>query len=602
MPRKAHGSGPAGRGETEGRCLLSFRNVCKTFGKKEKARALHDVSLDVYPGQITGLVGADGAGKTTLLRLAAGLWEPDGGSISILGLDSVSQTHAIRARIGYMPQAFGLYEDLTVKENLDLYADLQGIPGAERKARFVHLLEMTDLQDFTVRRAGKLSGGMKQKLGLACSLIKDPELLLLDEPTVGVDPVSRRDLWEIVYRLVEELGIGVLLATSYLDEAERCARVVVLSEGQKMDEGKPQDFHSRVRGRVFLVQANPEVGPRPLQSVLAQAEGVLDATIRSGKVRCVLQGQEEQLLRDALPTDWVASIQATQPCFEDAFMALWAKKEITWRAQETVTHGDAARPLSSAEPVIRVRGLTKRFGAFIAVQDIQFDVARGEIFGLLGPNGAGKTTTFHMLCGLSQVSDGEVHVAGQDLRRLGPKARARLGYMAQKFSLYRQLTVGSNLRFYGQAYGLSGKRLRDRIDWALSEFDLFERREQNAGDLPGGYRQRLAMATAMLHQPKILFLDEPTSGADPLARREFWLRINGFAQSGVTVVVTTHFMEEAEYCDRMLIMSRGKELAQGSPDEIRSLARTPELPEPTIDQAFVALAEGRALIPVQGGR
>jgi len=584
---------------TTSEIVLQASGLNKRFKSKGRppVAALADISLVVHRGEVTGLVGADGAGKTTLLRTAAGLLVPDEGSVTVLGLDSVADSIEIQSRVGYMPQQFGLYQDLSVRENLDLYADLQGVGRAEREKRFAVLLRMTGLADFTARRAGALSGGMKQKLGLACSLIKAPRMLLLDEPTVGVDPVSRRDLWQIVFQLVETDQIGVLMATSYLDEADRCHRVVVLHEGKKLAEGPPASFREQVRGRVFTLTPLNGHGPRQLQTALAGRPGILDVTIRSGRVRCVIeQGAESG--SELFPADSYEETTASEPVFEDAFIAMVPRPG--------GLHADSSAPELSphkadtgGEVVVSARDLTKTFGDFKAVADINFEVRGGEIFGLLGPNGAGKSTTFRMLCGLLKVSSGEVHVAGNDLRRAGAKARSRLGYMAQVFSLYRQLPVRTNLEFYGRAYGLHGERLRRRIDWALDEFDLRGREEALAGSLPGGFRQRLAMAAALLHEPAILFLDEPTSGADPLARREFWLRINGFAQQGVTVIVTTHFMEEAEYCDRMLIMSRGRELAQGTPADIRALAESADNPEPTVEDAFIALAEGRVTPPEQ---
>jgi len=598
------GGAPAADERAAREVVLDAAGVTKRFaGAAEPALAALDVQ--VRAGRVTGLVGSDGAGKTTLLRLAAGLLVADEGTLRVLGLDAAREPLAIRGRIGYMPQRFGLYEELTVQENLDLYADLQAVPRAERGARFERLLAMTGLGDVTGRRAGALSGGMQQKLGLACSLIKSPGLLLLDEPTVGVDPVSRRELWTIVGELVEGDGIGVLLATSYLDEADRCDHVVVVDRGRAVDEGPPGRFHEQVRGRVFVVTPSDPTGVRALHTRLAAAARVRDARVRSGRVRCVCAEPGDGALREALPRGAVAAIEPAAPSFEDAFMSRWAE------GAEVLAPGGAREP-SGAErpgattaaahgrggaapaegPVVAVRDLGKRFGDVTAVEGLDFEVGRGEIFGLLGPNGAGKTTTFRMMCGLMPPSGGELSVAGHDLRRSPARARARLGYVAQVFSLYGKLTVLQNLRFYARAYGLSGRRLRARLAWALEEFELGERRREEAGALPGGYRQRLAMAAATLHEPDILFLDEPTSGADPLARREFWLRIGGFAQRGVTVIVTTHFLEEAESCDRMLIMSQGRELAQGTPAEIRALARTPARPEPTIEDAFIALAEG----------
>ncbi|MFH1216957.1 MAG: ATP-binding cassette domain-containing protein [Pseudomonadota bacterium] len=579
--------------------VLQAIGLTKQFRIKGKppVTALDSVSLTARPGEVTGLVGPDGAGKTTFLRVAAGLLIPDTGTVTVLGLDSVKESIEIQSRVGYMPQQFGLYQDLTVQENLDLYADLQAVPHSERRARFAGLMQMTGLGDFTGRRADALSGGMKQKLGLACSLIKSPRMLLLDEPTVGVDPVSRRDLWQIVYQLVEKEGIGVLMTTSYLDEADRCSRLVVLHEGSILAEGTPADFRKQVQGRVFTLTPNQEGGARHLQAQLAGRSGMIDVMIRSGRVRCVIGEKSDQYDPALFPPESFGHIESVEPNFEDSFLSILPQSGLSFHDSPAAVH-EIGKTLTGNEVVVSARNLTKVFGDFVAVSNINFEVRGGEIFGLLGPNGAGKSTTFRMLCGLLKVSDGEVDVAGYDLRRAGSRARSRLGYMAQVFSLYRQLPVRTNLEFYGRAYGLHGDRLRRRIDWALDEFHLRGKEDVPAGILPGGFRQRLAMAAALLHEPAILFLDEPTSGADPLARREFWLRINGFARQGVTVIVTTHFMEEAEYCDRMLIMSHGTALAQGTPADIRRLARSKNNPDPTVEDAFIALAEGR----VQPGR
>jgi len=584
--------GPGAMKSSAGGAVLEIDRLCLQFVSHKGARtlrALDDVTLEVYGGKVTGLVGADGAGKTTLIRTAAGLLKPTSGTVTVLKLDSVRDAIEIQRRVGYMPQKFGLYQDLSVAENMALYADLQGVPMSERPERFQRLLQMTDLAAFTRRRAGDLSGGMKQKLGIVCALIKSPKMLLLDEPTVGVDPVSRRELWKIVYELVQEEGIGVLLSTAYLDEAERCHQVFVLHEGKKLDEGPPERFKSRIEGHVAIITPPEGVKPRQIQTRLTGEKKVVDATVRSGKVRIVTEQDAMETLRALLPDHSQARIQAADPTFEDAFMFLMPRRHAEFQLNQHQATSGTGDP---EEIVVRTRGLQKFFGQFEAVKKLSFNVRRGEIFGLLGPNGAGKSTTFRMLCGLLSASAGEISVAGHDLRRSGAKARARLGYMAQQFSLYGQLSVTENLSFYGRAYGLGGRRLKDRLAWADEEFNLADWRDTPAGQLPGGYKQRLAMAAALLHEPDILFLDEPTSGVDPLARREFWIRINGFAEQGVTVVVTTHFMEESEYCDRMLIMSQGKNLAMGTPAEIRNLARTQDNPSPTIEDAFVALALG----------
>nr|WP_321402163.1 ATP-binding cassette domain-containing protein [uncultured Desulfobacter sp.] len=585
--------------DVESAPLMHADGICKTFDSPggKKIQALDGISLKIFHGRVTGLVGADGAGKTTLIRIAAGLLVPTAGRMTLLGLDTVDHSLEIQSRVGYMPQKFGLYQDLTVIENLRLYADLQGVPLKERHNRFDRLLAMTDLAAYTKRRAGALSGGMKQKLGLACALVKSPELLLLDEPTVGVDPVSRRELWKIVYGLVEKERIGVLVSTAYLDEAQRCDQVNVLHQGRLLAQGSPDDFTAGMRGRVFLAAPDEQMRGRQIYTRLAGQEGIADATIRSGRVRVVvdsgnLQDSGKQKIA-ALLNRSVDTITPAAPTFEDAFMALVPKGDAQLHtSSQSPTTPWVTEPSSGENAAVMTNNLCKKFGDFTAVSNLTLDVRQGEIFGLLGPNGAGKSTTFRMLCGLLPATSGEIRVAGRNLRRSRAKARARLGYMAQQFSLYGQLSVTENFKFFGRAYGLSGSRLKERMAWAFAEFGLDDWRDKPAGALPGGYKQRLSMATALLHEPDILFLDEPTSGVDPFARREFWLRINGFAEQGVTVIVTTHFMEEAEYCDRMVIISRGKTLAMGTPGEIRSLARTPENPDPTMDDAFIVLSQG----------
>lgn len=582
--------------------ILEARNLTMTFQSKGggSVRALSNISFSACAGKVTGLVGPDGAGKTTFLRLAAGLLVPSAGHLSLLGVDITRDIDTLRDRIGYMPQQFGLYEDLTVMENLTLYADLKSVPRNERAVRNKKLLEMTGLSSFTNRRAGRLSGGMKQKLGLACCLIKAPEILLLDEPTVGVDPLSRRDLWTIVGELVREDGIAVIVATAYLDEADRCDQVILLHCGELVEMGPPSRFIEGLENRVFMAMDRNGIGPRELQRRLYLCPEVIDATIRSGKVRIVVRDAASP---GSMSVPSSAEVEMTQadPIFEDGFMDRMTAR-LGYQPKVVFSEGTAVRNRAdNAEVVVSVSGLIKRFGDFTAVEDIGFQVRRGEIFGLLGSNGAGKTTTFRMLCGLLPATGGEIDVAGYNLRTSPAVARARLGYMAQKFSLYRQLSVLQNLKFYGKAYGLSGKRLKERVNWALQEFDLTERAELQAENLPGGYRQRLAMAVAMVHEPDILFLDEPTSGADPLARREFWLRINGFSRNGVTVIVTTHFMEEAEFCDHMVIMSQGRNLAAGRPEEIRKMAVTLDTPEPTVEDAFIALTDSTLFRADTGG-
>jgi len=547
--------------------------------------ALRGVNLKVRHGAVTGLIGPDGAGKTTLMRLATGLLRADSGTVQVLGLDADREALQVQASIGYMPQRFGLYEDLTVQENLDLYADLQGVPGAERQARYEELMHMTGLGPFTRRLAGRLSGGMKQKLGLACTLVHPPRLLLLDEPTVGVDPVSRRELWSIVYRLVQEEQMTVLLSTAYLDEAERCAEVILMHKGQVLSQGAPDRFGRELEGRTFAVEVPPNDTKRALQTRLSETQGVIDAVIQKEHVRLVLaEGVDPTALEPLAQLDY----QQVEPRFEDHFITTLGGAARTPAGDRG---GEAVHQSAAGEAVIRVEGLERRFGDFYAVKDITFDVRRGEVFGLLGANGAGKSTTFRMLCGLLPASGGELQVAGVNLRRAPAKARQRIGYMSQKFSLYGTLSVAQNLEFFSIAYGLSGRRRRERVAWALKAFELDEQQQSVSRDLPLGYKQRLALACSLMHQPDILFLDEPTSGVDPIARREFWHRIDTLAMAGVTVLVTTHFMEEAEYCDRLAIMAAGEILSLGTPSEVKAAARTEQRPDPSMQDAFIALIE-----------
>ncbi|APG88477.1 ABC transporter ATP-binding protein YbhF (plasmid) [Sinorhizobium americanum CCGM7] len=562
--------------------FVRLSSVSKRFG--EAPPALDSVDGVIAGGRITGLVGPDGAGKTTLIRLMTGLVLPDQGTVEVLGYDTRRDPASIQAAIGYMPQRFGLYEDLSVQENLDLYADLRGLPLAERGRTFAELLEFTDLARFTTRLAGKLSGGMKQKLGLACALLRKPRLLLLDEPGVGVDPISRRDLWKMVENLTAE-GIGVLWSTAYLDEAEACDHVLLLNQGKLLFSGSPHEMTGRVEDRVFRLSGTVGRRRERLARLLDQ-EGVVDGVIQGEAIRLVMKPGLTPPSFDEASSPGAA---AAQPRFEDAFVDMLGGGP-GGRSQLAETQ----RPFTAdgGRPVIEARGLTKRFGDFTAADNITFDIPRGEIFGLLGPNGAGKSTTFKMLCGLLKPTAGEGRVAGFDLRRDAAEARNRLGYMAQKFSLYGDLSVLQNLNFFAGVYGLSGLRKRERIDLMTEIFDFRGIHDMSAKDLPLGLKQRLALACAVLHEPEVLFLDEPTSGVDPITRREFWTHINGLVEKGVTVLVTTHFMDEAEYCDRISLIYRGRSIALGSPDEMKARVAGKDLPDPTMEDAFIALVQG----------
>lgn len=559
--------------------VASASALTKNFGS---LRALDAVSLNVRAGRITGLVGPDGAGKTTLIRILAGLMAADEGSVRVL--DGAPGENL--EDLGYMPQRFGLYEDLSVAQNLTLYADMRRLDKAQRAARFSRLLDFTDLARFRDRLAGNLSGGMKQKLGLACALVKAPRLLLLDEPGVGVDPISRRELWRMVSELVDD-GIGVLWSTAYLDEAEQCDTVYLLSEGRLIHDGPPSDLSDSVRGRVFRVSGFADRRRRVLTHVLDQ-QGFMDGLIQGRSLHLLTApgvGRRDIAALDLGPE---TRIEAAPSRFEDGFIDRLGggpkgSSELALRYRTMEPIGDNA---------IEARGLTKRFGNFTAADDICFDVKPGTIFGLLGPNGAGKSTTFKMLCGLLSPSAGTGAVAGHDLRHSRADARASLGYMAQKFSLYGDLSVKQNLDFFAGAYGLGGSAAKDAIANAIEVFELSDRLASDAGTLPLGFKQRLALACAVLHQPAVLFLDEPTSGVDPVTRREFWMHINGLVEKGVTVLVTTHFMEEAEYCDAVTLVYRARQIAGGTPDDLkRHTADLTGMADPTMEDAFIALIE-----------
>jgi len=594
--------------------MLIAENINKSFRLKtgQVLKALESVAFKVRPGGITALIGPDGSGKSTLLRIVAGLLRPDSGKLIFNGQELVGKNEELLAQISYMPQKFGLYEDLTVQENLDLYADLKPLPLEEREDRYQELLAMSGMEPFRQRTVGKLSGGMKQKLGLICALISPPKLLLLDEPTVGVDPLSRRELWKIIERLTNGSGMSVIVSSSYLDEAEKCDEIVLLFEGKTLARGTPESIRNQSKGMGYLAKPAPNGTLRSLQAKLLSVPEIIDAVPQAGSVRFIIRGilREEQNI-SALSLLNGAKISSVSANLEDSFMLLLRDH---MRKQE---NSEQTRPFSAPaadnphmqahkrdrayesaplshdkrEPIIQAKNVWRLFGDFIAVKDVSFSVYKGEVFGLLGPNGAGKTTTFRMLCGLLSASKGSLHVAGLDVREAQKETHRYLGYVAQKFSLYGPLNVRENLDFFAGVYGLRGQSKIKRIHEMVAEFSLDRQLQTPASDLPGGYKQRLAMAVGLLHEPQILFLDEPTSGADPLARRDFWKRISRLADQGITIIVTTHFMEEAEYCDRILIQDNGITLALGSPEEIRANAvrksDSDSTTLPTMEDAFI---------------
>lgn len=560
----------------ESEILVEIHDLTKQFSAKGPP-ALKNIDVSISKGKIIGLVGPDGAGKTTLMRLIAGLLTPTKGFIKVEGYDTVKQAEFIHYLTGYMPQKFGLYEDLTVQQNLNLYAHLRNVLGDEKEETCKKLLQFTGLSNFTEFLAKNLSGGMKQKLGLACALIKKPALLLLDEPSVGVDPISRRELWKMVRVLADE-GISVLWSTAYLEEAERCSQVLLLNEGELLYSGDPKDLTEKVKGRAFIIREE-EGDRRKLLFDLLKDECVMDGVIQGRDVRL--------LLRDLTKVPENRKLEPVLSRFEDGFIDILgggpggesklAEKTPFVKNQEKIA--------------IAAQKLTKKFGTYLAVDDISLEVKRGEIFGLLGPNGAGKTTTFKMLCGLLQPTVGKAFVDDLDLQKAPGKARSKIGYMAQKFSLYGNLSVRQNLEFFAGIYGLKNPAKKEAILEMIEVFNLQNYLSTSADTLPLGYKQRLSLACANMHHPEILFLDEPTSGVDPMTRREFWNHINGLVQKGVTVMITTHFMEEAEYCDRIALVYQGKVIQMDTPNGLKDQVKSFENVNPTLEEAFIQMIE-----------
>ena len=478
---------------------IEVNHVSKSYGK---VKALDDVSFSVAKGEVFGLIGPDGAGKTSMFRILCSLLLPDGGTVTMDGLDVVKQMRQVRCRVGYMPGKFSLYQDLTVEENLKFFATLFGTTVEEGydSIRAIY----SQIERFRDRKAGALSGGMKQKLALSCALVHSPSLLLLDEPTTGVDPVSRKELWEMLGTL-KERGITIVASTPYLDEVRCCERVAFLD-------------HGRVRG-------------------IDTPEAILDR-------------------------------------FKDIFNP----PGIDRKDASTTKH-------AASEDIIQVEHLVKAFGSFHAVDDISFSVRKGEIFGFLGANGAGKTTAMHMLTGLNQPTSGTGTVCGFDIRTQHEQIKKHIGYMSQRFSLYEDLTVSENIRLFAGIYGMKDDEIRRKTCELLERLKFEDHKDTLVRSLPLGWKQKLAFSVSIFHEPGVVFLDEPTGGVDPATRRQFWELIYDAAQRGITVFVTTHYMDEAEYCDRISIMVDGKISALGTPDELKQRFQQPDM-----DHVFTYLA------------
>lgn len=571
--------------------ILSVEGVVKTYRHGNlTVRAADELSFSIPEGvRCIALIGPDGAGKSTLMKMLCGLEVPDEGRIEVLGTTPDPEDESFVGRVSFMPQSLGLYKDLSCEENLRTFALLRGRPAGETpEALAAHLrglLKTAGLEGFESRPAGKLSGGMKQKLALATALVKTPRLLVLDEPTVGVDPLSRRELWAMIEGMLEKTDMTCLFSTAYLEEAEAADLVLMLEAGRLLVLERPADLLARAEGRVFrtleTMSALGERARRLLGSVTGETSPLLDAVPREGAMAFVMRRpMSAQDLSRALGL----AVEVRRPRLEDAYAAVTVRPD--GKVGTTLSAIPARPSPSDAEVVVRADGINRKVGNFTAVADTTFAIRRGEIFGLLGPNGAGKTTTFRMLCGLLAPSGGEVEVAGYDLRTAKADARKRLGYVAQRFSLYGKLTVTENLRYFGKSYGLHGALLKERVEGAIVGFGLEAQRDVTAATLSEGAKRDLSMSCALLHRPDILFLDEATSGADLASRRALWRRIVALSDLGTTVVVTTHFLEEAEYCDRFLIQDAGRVLVLGTPDEVRHRAAGGAR---SIEDAFLAI-------------
>lgn len=530
--------------------------------------ALDQVSFDVSLGEIFGVVGADGSGKTTLLQMLAAILDPTAGGCQVLGFDSVRQADAVTARIGYMSQGFTLYERLTVAENLAFAAAVRSVPPQLLQARRERLLKMAGLERFTDRRADRLSGGMKKKLALCTNLIHEPKVLLLDEPSVGVDPLSRRELWALLEDF-RRRGAAIVLATSYMDEADRCDRLIFLHEGRTLALGSPRDLKETVAGTVFEVDTIDPVG---VEQRLGANPAVRGMARLPGKVRFQLGKTEGGGLPPAAD---VPGARAVLPLLEDIFAATTpADHRGADRAkmQAMSTPSAVTGQARSAPPMVTVcaRGVTCRFGDFTAVDDVSLELKAGEVFGFLGPNGAGKTTLIRILCGLQSFQSGEVTVANLNIPRDAKALRWRIGYMSQRFSLYPDLTVMENLEFFAGAYELRAAARAGALAWAVDTAGLHGLGNRRVSEISGAVRQRLALACSVMHQPSVLFLDEPTSGVDPLSRHRFWRLVHDLASQGITAFVTTHYLEEAAYCHRLGLMLQGRLIGIGSLAELRT--------------------------------
>ena len=554
---------------------VEIKDLCKTF-LDGKQIALNQFSAEIPENKITGIVGPDGAGKTTLLRILSGLMTIDSGDCTVFSEKITKMNEQAQANISYLPQKLGLYDDLTVSQNISLYCDLQNI--FQDDPYFTELMNFTGLAPFGSRMVGNLSGGMKQKLGLMTAMLRKPRLLLLDEPTVGVDPVSQNDLWQMINQLQKQ-NVTIVISTSYLDEAEKCQHVLLLNEGNLIFSGEPETFKKTVKDKTYSFENVGDIKRKVLDQLLGK-HNIIDTIVEGEKVNVTFNIANPNPDPLSYGLNENALLKKRKPIFEDAFISNLGG--IPRRPALTLKEIDESQ--SEVDKLVEAKGLSKMFGPFLAVNNVSFSIGRGEIFGLLGPNGAGKSTTFKMLCGLLSPTEGDALVDGISLNAASSLARSKIGYMAQKFSLYNNMTVLQNMNFFAGIYSFENSE--EKINEMVIVFDLQEYLNVLAEDLPLGYKQRLALSCSLMHQPKVLFLDEPTSGVDPLTRREFWHQLNGLASSGVSILISTHLMDEAEYCDRIGMIYKGELRVVDTPKGLKSKVPNSISSFPTIRDAF----------------
>lgn len=542
--------------------VVQVSDLRKSYGKTE---ALKGVSFQIYPGEIFGIVGPDGAGKTSMFHLMGGILNATSGDITVLG----KKARDTRLEIGYLTQIFSLYLDLSINENIEYVAGLRQVSKNDLQERREKYLKLMDLDRFSKRLAGQLSGGMKQKLALCCALIARPKLLLLDEPTTGVDPVSRREFWDLLASITQE-GVTVAVATPYMDEAERCHRLILLHEGEIQDQGSPQELKDKLKLKRLELRSDNIV---QLNNVLHEAVDkkeyhFTDIQEFGDRIDVLVDDLENaQKNIETLASGLNLSISQQEPTLENVFVSKLKNKE---SQAAPVGFPFVKKDFSSSDTAINANHIFKEFGAFAAVKDVSLQIDYGHIYGLLGANGAGKTTTIKMLCGLLSPTRGQMSLGGEKGNLRSSELRKKLGYMSQKFTLYDDLTILENLDFYCGVYCVPPELKRKRLSWVLENTGLLGEENRLTGNLPGGWKQRLAFGASVMHQPEVLFLDEPTSGVDPLARRQMWQLIRDFARQGTAILVTTHFLEEAEHCSELGFMVAGELVAQGAPGQIKA--------------------------------